>query len=212
MSKYMEQPSRPVLPLYMAAAVWLVGGLALPLYRLWALVATALVSGAVYLAGRRLCPTRYKKVEVGYHTGVDGVDEMLAEMEKNLDALHQANEDIPDPELSALMDRMEKAGRNILGHLEQHPDQAPQLRRFANHYLPDSVHVLSTYAQLVKRDVKGTNAANIKGEIARNANTIALAFENQLDALFAAQSLDISADLTVLDTILKSQGLTGQDL
>ena len=36
---------------------------------------------------------------------------------------------------------------------------------------------------------------------------IAAAFEHQLDALYAAESMDLSADLAVLETLMKNQGL-----
>lgn len=39
------------------------------------------------------------------------------------------------------------------------------------------------------------------------AGTIAKAFENQLDALYGAEALDLSTDIDVLETILKSQNL-----
>ena len=39
------------------------------------------------------------------------------------------------------------------------------------------------------------------------AGTIAQAFENQLDALYSAEALDISTDIEVLEGILKGQNL-----
>ena len=45
-------------------------------------------------------------------------------------------------------------------------------------------------------------------EVRRNADTMATAFENQLDALYSAEAMDISTDIEVLDSILKSQNLT----
>ena len=45
-------------------------------------------------------------------------------------------------------------------------------------------------------------------EVEHNASSIATAFENQLDALYAAESMDLSADLTVLQNMLKGQGLS----
>lgn len=45
-------------------------------------------------------------------------------------------------------------------------------------------------------------------EVRRNTTTIAKAFENQLDALYSAEAMDISTDIEVLDGILKSQNLT----
>ena len=37
--------------------------------------------------------------------------------------------------------------------------------------------------------------------------TLVTAFENQLDALYSAEALDISTDIEVLEGILKSQNL-----
>ena len=54
---------------------------------------------------------------------------------------------------------------------------------------------------------KGENAAQIESELRRNAATTATAFENQLDALYSAEAMDISTDIEVLDSILKSQNL-----
>ena len=50
--------------------------------------------------------------------------------------------------------------------------------------------------------------AAIRAEVEHNAVSIATAFENQLDALYAAESMDLSADLTVLQNMLKGQGLS----
>ena len=132
---------------------------------------------------------------------------MKTEMQKQLDTLHALNEALPDPELSAAMTRMEKAGRSIMETVEASPAKAKQVRRFANYYLPDAVNVLEQYAKLARQGVRGENAASIRAEVERNAASIATAFENQLDALYAAESMDLSADMTVLQNMLKGQGL-----
>ena len=105
------------------------------------------------------------------------------------------------------MARMEKAGRSIVETVEATPSKAKHVRRFANYYLPDAVNVLQQYAKLAKQGVRGENAASIRAEVEHNASSIATAFENQLDALYAAESMDLSADLTVLQNMLKGQGL-----
>ena len=66
---------------------------------------------------------------------------------------------------------------------------------------------MSTYAALEQNGVRGENAAQIEEELRRNAETTATAFENQLDALYSAEAMDISTDIEVLDSILKSQNL-----
>ena len=45
---------------------------------------------------------------IPYATGSEDVDAMLNGIATNLDALHKLNEAIPDPQLSAAMERMER--------------------------------------------------------------------------------------------------------
>ena len=208
MSKWQEKTKRPVLPVYMAALVWPIMALLVPIYTLGGLVLTAAVSAGAYFAGTKLCPTRVVRTYVPYATGSEDVDAMLADIQQKLDTLHSLNESLPDPQLSAAMTRMEKAGRSIVEAVEANPAKAKQVRRFANYYLPDAVNVLQQYAKLAKQGVRGENAAAIRAEVEHNAASIATAFENQLDALYAAESMDLSADLTVLQNMLKGQGLS----
>ena len=80
---------------------------------------------------------------------------MLTGIQKQLDTLHALNDALPDPQLSAAMDRMEKAGRSIIEVVEQAPAKAKQIRRFANYYLPDAVHVLEQYAVMARQGGAG---------------------------------------------------------
>lgn len=207
MSKWVETKRKPVLPFYIAGAVWLIGGLLLPIYSLWAFAATAAASVAAYFAAARFCPDRVVRREVPYATGSADTDAMLEGIAQNLDALRRLNDDIPDPALSAAMDRMERAGRSIVQAVDKTPDKAAQVNRFARYYLPEVVKIMGAYAQMEKGGVKGENAAQILREVRANAETMATAFENQLDALYSAEAMDISTDIEVLDGILKSQNL-----
>ena len=208
MNKWEEKRTRPVLPIYLAALVWPVGAQLLPAYRRSTLLIIAGLSLAAYGLGTKFCPTRVIRKQVPYATGSEDVDTMLSGISANLDKLHALNDAIPDPELSAAMTRMEKAGRSIAAAVEQAPDKARSIDRFARYYLPEVIKLMTTYANMEKNGVKGGNADQILTELRRNAATTAKAFENQLDALYSAEAMDISTDIEVLDGILKSQNLT----
>lgn len=208
MSKIIRTQKPSVLPWYTAALVFVVLCAVLPVYKLWALVVALAGAAAGFVGAKKVCPPRVVETEVPFHTGSGDVDEMLTDIQAKLDTLHQLNEALPAPELSAAMTRMEKAGRSIVEVVEANPGKAKQVRRFANYYLPDAVNVLAQYAKLARQGVRGENAASIRAEVERNAASIATAFENQLDALYAAESMDLSADLTVLQNMLKGQGLS----
>lgn len=208
MQKWEEKRQKPVLPLYLAAAVWLVGAFLLPPYTLSNLLILAGASLVVYGVGLRLCPTRVVRTPVAYATGSEDTDAMLAGIAKDLDALRALNADIPDPALSAAMERMEKAGRGIVDTVAQAPEKARLVDRFARYYLPEVLKIMGAYAGMEKAGVKGENAEKVLGDVRKNAETMATAFENQLDALYSAEALDISTDIEVLDGILKAQNLT----
>lgn len=140
-------------------------------------------------------------------TGKEDVDAMLQLIDSKKKELHMLNLRIEDTALSAAMDRMEQACNGILSEVEQNPDKAAQVRRFANYYLPDATKILRMYADLEAKGVQGENAAAVRSQVAQNADTIAKAFENQLDSLFAMDAMDISTDLDVLKNIMQGQGL-----
>ena len=126
-------------------------------------VGTAGGAGAAVLAfagAKKNLPPRVVETEVPFHTGVDDVDAMLTEMQQQLDTLHALNEALPDPQLSAAMARMEKAGRSIVETVEATPAKAKQVRRLPI-TICDAVNVLQQYAKLAKQGVRGENAASI---------------------------------------------------
>ena len=189
MSKIIRTRKPSVLPFYAMALVFLVLCAVLPVYKLWALLAALGGAFVAFGAAQKVCPPRVVEHEVPFHTGVEDVDAMLTDIQQKLDTL-------------------QKAGRCIVEAVEANPEKAKQVRRFANYYLPDAVNVLQQYAKLAKQGVRGENAAAIRTEVEHNAASIATAFENQLDALYAAESMDLSADITVLQNMLKGQGLS----
>ena len=110
MSKVIRTQKPSVLPWYAAALVFAVLCAALPAYKLWALLIALGGAAVMFGAAKKVCPPRVVEHEVPFHTGSGDVDEMLADIQQKLDALHALNEALPDPELSAAMTRMEKAG------------------------------------------------------------------------------------------------------
>ena len=212
--KMVEKQIPSALPIYLAAAVFLLASLVLPIYKLWAIVLAAVAAGAAYGIGSKKIKPRVVLVPAPatvYATGEAALDATLAKAEQDLDALAALNQRIPDPQLSAAITRMEQAGHSILAQVAKEPSKAKSIRKFVSYYLPTSIKILTTYADLVAAGAKGQNAQSLLHQVQQNADTIAQAFESQLDALFAGEVLDVSSDLAVLDSMAKGDGLTGAD-
>ncbi len=209
-----EKKIPSALPLYIAGGMFLLGAVLLPVYNIGGFAASVVLAVGGYAVAKKKIPPRIEYVdapEQPFATGEAALDEVLAKAQKDLAALAVLNEHIPDQALSAQIDRMEKAGESILKHIRSHPEKARSIRRFATYYLPTSVRILTSYAELYASGANGENAKSLMADVEKNAATIAQAFEAQLDALFAGAVLDVSAEIDVLDGMLSGDGLTGQN-
>lgn len=151
-------------------------------------------------------PEAKKEPEKKSSTGNPEVDKIIDEGHGYLRQLREANDAIPDEALSADIDRMERASADIFSYIAKHPGKAPQIRKFMNYYLPTTLKLLHSYEHLSKQSVKGENITSTMFNIAGMMHTVADAFEKQLDSLFTDEAMDISADITVFETMLKQEG------
>ena len=129
--------------------------------------------------------------------------------QKLLRQLHQAGQAITDPDMKGKADRLEQVSARIFALAEADPDKEEQLRKFTSYYLPTSLKLLHTYAQLDSQGVDGENIAKTKQSIERSLDLLVTAFENQLDKLFQSDALDVSADIAALEGMLSLDGLSG---
>ncbi len=199
---------RSAIPIYLAALVWIIYSLLLPLYRLSGILMCAGISVAVYLLASRLIPGREVEVEEAPHSGSAEVDRQIAEGRQGLKDLKESAAAINDPVITDDLNRMIAAGDKIFLALEKDPSQSQQVRKFMNYYLPTGVKLLSTYRTLMSAG----STQNIQGSMKSIENSmgmIADAFEKQLDRLYADDQLDINAEISALETMMAADGLTG---
>lgn len=127
---------------------------------------------------------------------------------KILDELRRVNDAIPDEEMSDKISRLEAVSAKIFEQARTDPDKLPQMRKFMDYYLPTSLKLLNTYAELDNQGVEGENISESKRRIELTMDTLVKAFENQLDRLFASDALDVSTDIDVMQNMLRADGLT----
>lgn len=127
---------------------------------------------------------------------------------KILDELRRVNDAIPDEEMSDKISRLEAVSAKIFEQAKSDPDKLPQMRKFMDYYLPTSLKLLNTYAELDNQGVEGENISESKRRIELTMDTLVKAFENQLDRLFASDALDVSTDIDVMQNMLRADGLT----
>ena len=80
------------------------------------------------------------------------------------------------------------------------------------YYLPTTLKILTAYEQFEEQGVRGENLQAAMRDIENILDHLVSGFERQLDLLFENDVLDISSDISVLESMLAKDGLTDNDL
>lgn len=118
---------------------------------------------------------------------------------------------VQEKEIIKKIDKLKNIVRQIFKNIENNPNKLTEVNKFTNYYLPMTLKLVSAYKELVNQPVQGDNIRNAKNEIEKAIDSINIAFENLLDDLFEEIALDISTDISVLETLFTQEGLTKKD-
>ena len=192
---------KSTIPLYAAAATWLLYALLFPLYRPLHYVLAAGAAAVIGIVARLLCPNTVEEVpEEPKSTGNAELDKMIDDGRKAIAEMKRLDDNIADPTISAQIVRL------------QNPEKLPQIRRFMNYYLPTTLKILNAYDRMGEQGVAGENITSTMHKVENMMATIITAFEKQLDNLFGAEAMDISTDMVVLENMMAREGLTDDPL
>ncbi len=134
----------------------------------------------------------------------------IEEGNRYIEQIRRANDAIPGVEISNKLFRLESLIGKIFEVLKQKPDQLPKLRKFMNYYMPTTLKLVQTYQELDAQPVEGENIRKSKADIEKTLDTINLAYEKLLDSFFEDAAMDISTDISVLETMFAQEGLTNK--
>ena len=221
----METSTRkPVAPFYAVAVLWVAYGLLVPLYAPLHYVLLAAASAVVFFAVNAICknagtvggaqqaaPKAAEKPKEG-STGNPELDKMLKDGRLAIQEMKRLDDNIADPGISADIVRLEQVSQKIFDEVKRDPKKLPQIRRFMDYYLPTTLKLLNSYDRMSAAGVSGENIDSTLAKVEGMMRTVVAAFEKQLDSLYGSEALDISTDITVLETMMAREGLTDQPL
>jgi 5-bromo-4-chloroindolyl phosphate hydrolysis protein len=137
---------------------------------------------------------------------------MLKDGKLALSEMQRLDDNIQDEKISADIQRLKEVCSKIFDQVKADPTKLPQIRKFMDYYLPTTLKLLNSYDRMSETGVSGENIDGTLLKVEGMMRNIVAAFEKQLDSLYGAEALDISADITVLETMMAREGLTGQPL
>lgn len=222
-----ENQRKPVAPFYAVSALWLLSGCFLPLYTWGAYCLLAAVSAAAFFFVNRLClgagsiagtaaeekrNEMDAKLQAASPPGNAELDKLLKDGRLALSEMKRLDDNIADMEVSADIVRLSQVSEKIFQAVKDDPAKLPQIRKFMDYYLPTTLKLLNAYDRMSGVGISGENIDGTKTKVENMMKTVVKAFEKQLDSLYGADALDISADIQVMETLLAQEGLTEPEM
>lgn len=221
----MEKEKRAsTVPFYAVAVLWLGYALVFPLYQLEHYAVLTVVSAVLFVGLQVLCgsgkvigasaqpTTEPAKPREEASTGNADLDKVQKDIRLAVSEMKRLDVAIEDPGISADIVRLEEISEAILKAVREDPKKLPQIRRFMDYYLPTTLKLLNSYDRMSDAGVSGENIGATLAKVEGIMRSIVAAFEKQLDSLYGSDALDISTDISVLETMMAREGLIGSQM
>ena len=233
-----KNQKKPVAPIYAFGLVWLLYSVFFRLSGVWSIIKCGLLAWAVFslvksIVKKDVHPDEEKEQEIADEkkpqqepvrqepkqkveeqlvksTGNPELDAVILEGRQSVKRIQELNDDIPDFKVSAQLKQIEILTASIIDQVERKVDKLRQVRQFMNYYLPTTIKLLEQYVQLQNVGMKGENISSGMQQVEDMLDKVIVAFQKQLDSLFEADVIDITADIQVMEQMMASQGLTDQ--
>ncbi len=210
---------KSVVPIYAAAGAWLLYCLFFPLYALWHFIVVIAVAAAVFIGAKKLFPNKVievKEPEKPEKTEPEKeldpeVAAIVAEGRLAMAEMDRLKNSISNQDIKSKITQIMILSDKIVRNAEKDKTDIPRIKKFLSYYLPTTIKLLNSYDRMDEQGIRGENISGTMKRIEDILDTIIIAYEKQLDALFADEALDIETDIDVLDGMLKREGFKNGD-
>lgn len=219
-----KKKNRSALPIYAIGVVWLLYANKLNTFK--GFVSCVIVSALTYAVlnavfrGKKTdepepqpqpeTPKQPEEPKPAENAVSPELQAVIAQGQTAIADIRRLNDEIPDERMSAQIDLIERLTAQIFDCITQQPQKLGQIRQFLNYYLPTTIRLMEQYVTLQNQSVKTQNITQGMQKIEDLLDKVIVAFQRQLDTLFEADVVDITADIRVMEQMMASEGLTGK--
>lgn len=213
-ARFREVKRYSVAPYYVISVSWILFAMLFPMYKPLHYLLIIIISVAEFVILRKIIPPKIEHIPLPYeapHSGVEDVDKTIsagAEYIRKFDKISTELYEL-DTKLASKLSEIRELMNTMFEYISKNPDKLPRIRRFMNYYLPTLEKLMNTYLELSAQKIKGENIKKTLSGMEGILDTIKPAFEKILNDLYEDRAIDISSDITVLENMLKSEGLSG---
>ena len=208
-TKEVRKPSN--MPIVLFGVTWAVCCIVLPMIRLSDYLIAAGLSAIVFAVSKKKIPDEVQTVEIKLSPLEQMRADQLDKAHLVLDELNKVIEKIDDRDLTEDLKRITTVCTEIVRKMEKDDNTNDQSRKLVDHYLPMLVNLLKNYDELEENPIQTDNVRQSRSNIRKTVALCADAFEKQWDDMHEADSMSISAESDVLESLLGAQGFKRAD-
>ena len=121
--------------------------------------------------------------------------------------MYSAKNLITNPTTLTNVDEIIDLTNKIIYRLEKEPNLIPSTRRLFDYYLPTTVKLVENYGEVKKQGISGPNIDSMMSNIEGALGNLTEAYKSQLEKLYLHTSVDLEAEISALESMLRTEGL-----
>jgi len=209
-----EKQIKSTLPIYASGISFIVFALIFSIYTIVGLALAVFCAVGIFAIVSSFAPTKTILVEVlpePAKTSNSQLNQLINEGRLKLTEIDKLSRRIDSKRVSEDVRQIKNYSENIFAQLEAHPEKLSSVRQFMDYYLPTSYKLIENYVNFKSQNASGENIDRAVEKIEDALDMAADAFKKQFDNMFETRAMDIIAEANVMERLLKSGGLTGDD-
>ena len=204
-----EHKVKTSFPAYAIGGTWFLYALTFPLYRIGDFLAVMALSVLVYLYAQMLWGTQRvfeeKTILEATATGNVVTDEFIEKSHKFLEETKEISRKLQHSKIGATLDETITLAEKLFSVVGTDDQKIRKLQPFIDYYLPTSIKILREYEKISHLPQQGENVSQMKAKIEEVMEKVRKAFGKELDRVYGENTLDMAAEITVLDHMIETE-------
>ncbi len=126
--------------------------------------------------------------------------------------LEDMRKELSDRELSAQLNQLQRTAKNLLTHLEKHPERIALASKFIDYYQDRAVKIVKQYRELEDTQLSTDKVQDLKDRMKQMLASLDDAYQDQFEHVLNDQIISVDAELTVMQQQLNAEGIETKPL
>ncbi|MBR2178898.1 MAG: 5-bromo-4-chloroindolyl phosphate hydrolysis family protein [Selenomonadaceae bacterium] len=126
--------------------------------------------------------------------------------------LQSRQDKLGDKEMNNHLKRMQRTAKNLILHLEKHPERIPTAFKFIDYYQDRAVKIVQQYEDLEETELSTDKVRALKERMKGTLASLDEAYTEQFEHVLNDQMLSVDAELKVMEQQLDAEGIKRQPI